>query len=140
MKYVLETFVRHKIWSNKFTSIEDSFSLVKRLKLRHHEMVERRSKILRSTMKKQDANITKEAILECINQKDIARDKIVSRISSQKIEKMVKQSNIENQIDIVRVLIEGNFTLPNHLQTSTGKKLIKGTLQSLKVFEKILRS
>ena len=53
---------------------------------------------------------------------------------------MVKQSNIENQIDIVRVLIEGNFTLPNHLQTSTGKKLIKGTLQSLKVFEKILRS
>ena len=82
MKYVLETFVRHKIWSNKFTSIEDSFSLVKRLKLRHHEMVERRSKILRSTMKKQDATISKEAILEVINQKDIARDKIVSRISS----------------------------------------------------------
>ena len=82
MKYVLETFVRHKIWSNKFTSIEDSFSLVKRLKLRHHEMVERRSKILRSTMKKQDANITKDAILEVIRQKDIARDKIVSRISS----------------------------------------------------------
>jgi len=33
-------------------------------------------------MKKQDANITKEAILEVINQKDVARDKIVGRISS----------------------------------------------------------
>ena len=82
MKFVLETFVRHKIWSNKFSSVEDSFSLVKRLKLRHHEMVERRSKILRSTMKKADPNITKEAILEVINQQDNARDKIVSRISS----------------------------------------------------------
>ena len=67
MKYVLETFVRHKIWSNKFSSIEDSFSLVKRLKLRHHEMVERRSKILRSTMKKADPNVTKDQILEAIS-------------------------------------------------------------------------
>ena len=52
---------------------------------------------------------------------------------------MVKQSNMENQIDIVSILVEGQFVLPSQMQTSSGKQLIKGTLQSLKLFEKILK-
>ena len=52
---------------------------------------------------------------------------------------MVKQSNIENQIDIVSVLVEGNFNLPDNIVTSNGKKQIRGTLQSLKIYDKILK-
>ena len=57
-----------------------------------------------------------------------------------KIEKMVKQSNIENQIDIVSILVEGQYNLPVFLQVSGGKTTINGTLSSLKIFEKILKS
>ena len=53
---------------------------------------------------------------------------------------MVKQSNIENQIDIVSILVEGSYTLPSFMQTSGGKNTINGTLSSLKLFEKILKS
>jgi hypothetical protein len=52
---------------------------------------------------------------------------------------MVKQSNIENKIDIVSILVEGTFNLPDQMLTSSGKNVIKGTLQSLKLFEKILK-
>jgi len=53
---------------------------------------------------------------------------------------MVKQSNIENQIDIVSILVDGSYTLPVFMQTSGGKNNIQGTLSSLKLFEKILKS
>ena len=53
---------------------------------------------------------------------------------------MVKQSNIENQIDIVSILVDGSYTLPIFMQTSGGKNNIQGTLSSLKLFEKILKS
>ena len=52
---------------------------------------------------------------------------------------MVKQSNVENKIDIVSILVEGTFNLPDQMLTSSGKNIIKGTLQSLKLFEKILK-
>ena len=48
-----------------------------------------------------------EEILEQLKNQDKTREKIVNRISSTKIEKMVKQSNIENKIDIVSILVEG---------------------------------
>ena len=53
---------------------------------------------------------------------------------------MVKQSNVENQIDIVSILVEGQYNLPAFLQVSGGKTCIQGTLSSLKMFEKILKS
>lgn len=37
---------------------------------------------------------------------------------------MVKQSNIENQIDIVSILVDGAYTLPLFMQTSGGKNNI----------------
>lgn len=37
------------------------------------------------------------------------------------------------------ILVEGNFNLPDQMQTSSGKSVIKGTLQSLKLFEKIIK-
>lgn len=34
---------------------------------------------------------------------------------------MVKQSNLENQIDIVSILVEGQYSLPAFLQVQGGK-------------------
>lgn len=45
-------FARHKIWSTKFTGGEDKMPLASRIKKRHTEMVDRRSRILKSTLKK----------------------------------------------------------------------------------------
>ena len=53
---------------------------------------------------------------------------------------MVRQSNVENQIDIVTILIEGSYSLPLFLLIQGGKTSISGTLSGLKMFEKILRS
>ena len=53
---------------------------------------------------------------------------------------MVKQSNEENKIDIVSILVEGCYILPPFIQTATGKNSIQGTLTSLKLFEKLLKS
>jgi hypothetical protein len=53
---------------------------------------------------------------------------------------MVKQSNVENQIDIVSILVEGQYNLPLFLQVQGGKTCVFGTLTSLKMFEKILKS
>ncbi len=36
--------------------------------------------------------------------------------------------------------MEGSYTLPTFMQTSGGKNTINGTLSSLKLFEKILKS
>ena len=38
------------------------------------------------------------------------------------------------------ILVEGSYTLPTFMQTSGGKNTINGTLSSLKLFEKILKS
>ena len=114
--------------------------LASRIKKRHTEMVDRRSRILKSTLKKSTNPVYSiDEINAQLEKQDQSRDKIVSRISSQKIEKMVKQSNIENKIDIVSILVEGSFNLPDQMQTSSGKSVIKGTLQSLKLFEKIIK-
>ena len=53
IKYSLEMFARHKIWSNKLNNNEDKMPLVQRISKRHQEMVERRSRILKSNLKKQ---------------------------------------------------------------------------------------
>jgi hypothetical protein len=53
---------------------------------------------------------------------------------------MVKQSNEENKIDIVSILVEGCYILPPFIQTATGKTSINGTLTSLKLYEKLLKS
>jgi hypothetical protein len=53
---------------------------------------------------------------------------------------MVKQSNVENQIDVVSILVEGSYNLPIFLQVQGGRSVINGTLSSLKIFEKILKS
>ena len=46
-------FARHKIWSTKLNNNEDKMPLVSRIAKRHHEMVERRTRILKSNLKKQ---------------------------------------------------------------------------------------
>ena len=130
-------FARHKIWSNKLNNNEDKLPLAQRIGKRHQEMVERRTRILKSNLKKQ--KLSPEEIIIQLNAQDASREKIVNRISSQKIEKMVKQSNVENKIDIVSILVDGTFNLPEQMLTSSGKNMIKGTLQSLKLFEKIVK-
>jgi hypothetical protein len=52
LRITLEKFTRHKIWSNKMNSQEQTLPLVNRLKMRHTEMVERRMKILKALLKK----------------------------------------------------------------------------------------
>ena len=91
-------------------------------------------------MKKNNASVTQSEIETELASQDVNRDRIISRISSNKIEKMVKQSNIENQIEIVSHLVEGQYNLPLFLQVSGNKSVIQGTLSSLKMFEKILKS
>jgi len=66
-------------------------------------------------MKKANVLITPSEIELELATSDANRDKIINRISSQKIEKMVKQSNIENQIEIVSFLVEGQYNLPMFL-------------------------
>jgi hypothetical protein len=83
--------------------------------------------------------LSSEAVREQLSEQDKMRQKIVTRISSTKIEKMVKQSNQENKIDIVSTLVEGKYVLPSQMTTSSGKSVIHGTLQSLKLFEKIIK-
>lgn len=102
-------------------------------------MVDRRFKILKSQMRKQNSELTTEEIVAILKQQDKTREKIVNRISSTKIEKMVRQSNQENKIDIVSILVEGKFVLPPQMTTSSGKQVIDGSLQSLKLFEKIIK-
>lgn len=103
-------------------------------------MVDRRTKILTTMLKKSNTKINASEVQEELKTQDTNREKIISRIQSQKIEKMVKQSNVENQIDIVSILVEGSYNLPIFLQVSGGKTVISGTLSSLKIFEKILKS
>lgn len=79
-------------------------------------MVDRRTKILTTMIKKNNKQVTPEEIKEELQTQDTNREKIISRIQSQKIEKMVKQSNAENQIDIVSILVEGHYNLPVFLQ------------------------
>lgn len=65
--------------------------LSSRIKRRHTEMVDRRARILKSTLKKQtNPTLTAAEITAQLEKQDQSRDKIVNRISSQKIEKMVK--------------------------------------------------
>ena len=47
LRFTLEKFARHKIWSNKFDVQELNMSLVSRLRMRQFEMIERRTKILK---------------------------------------------------------------------------------------------
>ena len=58
-------------------------------------------------LKKATPEITLGTIQTELATQNRNREKIITRISSQKIEKMVKQSNLENQIDIVSILVEG---------------------------------
>lgn len=53
IRHSLEMFARHKIWSTKFSGSEEKMPLGLRIKKRHTEMVDRRARILRSTLKKQ---------------------------------------------------------------------------------------
>jgi hypothetical protein len=55
----LNSFVRHKIWSNK-TIKPDNLHLAELVKIRHKEMVERRFKILKSQLRKQNAEMNSE--------------------------------------------------------------------------------
>jgi hypothetical protein len=50
-------FARHKIWSTKFSGSEDKMPLSSRIKKRHTEMVDRRARILKSTLKKQTSPV-----------------------------------------------------------------------------------
>ena len=59
-------------------------------------MVDRRTKILTTMLKKNTSGITSSEIQDELKTQDTNREKIISRIQSQKIEKMVKQSNVEN--------------------------------------------
>ncbi len=113
IRQTLDQFTRHKIWSNKFGERHDAQGIVTKIKMRHTEMVDRRQRILKSQLKKQNPSMSSEDVLSQLEQQDKTREKIVSRISSQKIEKMVKQSNLENQIDIVSILVEGCFVMPS---------------------------
>jgi hypothetical protein len=140
-KSVLSTltrFVSHKIWSTKLGKGEQR-TLVELVELRHREMIDRRFKILKASLRKQNPEITAEELQEQLKQQDLTRDKIVTRISTSKIEKMVKQSNQENKIEIVSILIEGQYVLPSQMTTSSGKSVIDGTLQSLKLLDKIIK-
>jgi uncharacterized protein (UPF0216 family) len=75
-------------------------------------MVDRRTKILCNSIKKATPNIPQSDVDKEMVSQDTNRDRIINRISSQKIEKMVKQSNLENQIEIVSHLVEGMYNLP----------------------------
>lgn len=86
----------HTIWSTKLNQQQKMAPLNQKIKVRHKEMVDRRTKILTSLMKKNNKNITPEEIKEELKNQDANREKIICRIQSQKIEKMVKQSNVEN--------------------------------------------
>ena len=85
----LNSFIKHKIWSNKLGKNETA-TLAQLVKVRHQEMVERRFKILKSQMKKSNPEMASEDIQEQLMAQDKTREKIVTRISSTKIEKMVK--------------------------------------------------
>jgi hypothetical protein len=73
-------FARHKIWSTKLNNNEDKMPLIHRVKKRHYEMVERRTRILKSSLKKQ--KMTPEEIQLQLDKSDASREKIVNRISS----------------------------------------------------------
>jgi len=106
----------HTIWSTKLNQLQKTAPLNQKIKIRHKEMVDRRTKILTTMIKKNNKQVTPEEIKEELQTQDTNREKIISRIQSQKIEKMVKQSNAENQIDIVSILVEGHYNLPVFLQ------------------------
>lgn len=103
-------------------------------------MVDRRTKILKTQMKTNNQNVSPQEIQEQLEKQDLKRETIINKIHSAKIEKMVKQSNVENQIDVVSILVEGSYNLPIFLQVQGGRSVINGTLSSLKIFEKILKS
>ena len=46
----------------------------------------------------------------------------------------------QNAKVIVSILVEGQYSLPQFLQVQGGKTTVQGTLASLKMFEKILKS
>lgn len=55
----LNQFIKHKIWSNKLSKHE-TLSLGELVKMRHKEMVDRRFKILKSQLRKQNPDLTSE--------------------------------------------------------------------------------
>ena len=59
LRYTLEKFCQHKIWSNKLSVAQKQLALVKRLQLRHKEMTDRRTKILTTALKKAKPQINK---------------------------------------------------------------------------------
>ena len=107
LRSTLEKFALHKIWSTKLSSAQRAAPVSERVQLRHKEMVDRRAKIVTGALKKATPEITLSTIQTELATQNRNREKIITRISSQKIEKMVKQSNSENQIDIVSILVEG---------------------------------
>ena len=82
LRFSLEKFSRHKIWSNKFDTQELNMSLVSRLRMRQFEMIERRTKILKQGLKKGNPNMTQDQIDKDIENQDKTRERIVCRISS----------------------------------------------------------
>lgn len=103
-------------------------------------MMERRAKILNSMLKKREIAMSKEEIEAEIQDQNADRDKIIGKISYQKIEKMVKQSNTENKIEIVTLLLDGSFQLPAYMHAQDGKSNVNGTLTGLKYFEKVMKT
>ena len=140
ISHSLDMFTKHRIWSNKLTQEQLQQPLVKRMQVRHKEMINRRTKILSSLLKKKHSKWTKEEIEKELKEEMQDRDKIITKISVQKLEKMVKQSNLENKIEIVSILLDGSFTLPSFMQITDGKNCVNGTLTGLKMFEKIIKS
>lgn len=53
---------------------------------------------------------------------------------------MVKQSNSENKIEIVTLLLDGSFQLPAYMHAQDGKSQVNGTLTGLKYFEKVIKT
>ena len=78
-------------------------------------MIERRAKILNSLIKKREVGMSKDELESEIQEQNSDREKIIGKISYQKIEKMVKQSNTENKIEIVTLLLDGSFQLPAYM-------------------------
>jgi hypothetical protein len=64
LRNTLEKFVMHSIWSTKLNSTQKMAPLNVKIKVRHKEMVDRRTKILTSMMKKNNKNVTTDDIKE----------------------------------------------------------------------------
>lgn len=64
IRQTLEQFIAHKIWSNKMNKIDPTKRMVDLIKMRHGEMVERRTKILKSQLKKQNIGMPIYDIME----------------------------------------------------------------------------